>query len=147
MFVQYNGRANVASIVGTTMNFEGLSNADNFSKFGFRVNPPDPNGAVGPNHYAEMINLVFGVYDKTGNLLLGPIDTGTLWAGFSVPDCTDSSGDPVVLYDRLEDRWVLTQFTTRGPTYYNCVAVSENICNRTKNVTGCSLNPKKCLRH
>ena len=71
--------------------------------FGFRVNPPDPVGAVGPNHYVEMINLVFGVYDKTGNLLLGPVDTGSLWAGFAVPDCTDPSGDPVVLYDKLED--------------------------------------------
>ena len=43
---------------------------------------PIPVGDVGPNHYVEMINLVFAVYDKTGNKLLGPIDTGTLWAGF-----------------------------------------------------------------
>ena len=97
-------------------NFEGLSNQDNFNIFGVRVNPPDPVGAVGPNHYVEMINLVFGVYDKTGNLLLGPVDTGSLWAGFAVPDCTDPSGDPIVLYDKLEDRWLLTQFTTRGLT-------------------------------
>ncbi len=106
-------------------NFEGLSNQDNFNIFGFRVNPPDPNGEVGPNHYVEMINLVFAVYDKNGNRLLGPVDTGTLWSGFAIPDCTDPSGDPVVLYDQLEDRWVLTQFTTRGPIYYNCVAVSQ----------------------
>src|SRR5207249_4897734 len=39
--------------------------------------------------------------------------------------CTDLSGDPVVLYDQLADRWILTQFTTRGPIYYNCVAVSQ----------------------
>src|SRR6266702_4955724 len=106
-------------------NFEGLSNQDNFDIFGFRVNPPDPNGEVGPNHYVEMINLVFAVYDKNGNKLLGPVDTGTLWSGFAIPDCTDPSGDPVVLYDQLEDRWLLSQFTTRGPDiYYNCVAVS-----------------------
>jgi len=106
-------------------NFEGLSNQDNFNIFGFRVNPPDPNGEVGPNHYVEMINLVFAVYDKNGNKLLGPVDTGTLWAGFAIPDCTDPSGDPVVLYDQLEDRWLLTQFTTRGPIFYNCVAISQ----------------------
>src|SRR6266851_6449375 len=105
-------------------NFEGLSNQDNFNIFGFRVNPPDPNGAVGPNHYVEMINLVFGVYSKTGTLLLGPVDTGTLWAGFAIADCTDPSGDPIVLYDQLADRWLLTQFTTRGPIYYDCVAIS-----------------------
>jgi len=102
-----------------------LSNQDNFNIFGFRVNPPDPNGEVGPNHYVEMINLVFAVYDKNGNKLVGPVDTGSLWAGFAIPDCTDPSGDPVVLYDQLEDRWLLSQFTTRGPIYYNCVAVSQ----------------------
>ncbi len=49
-----------------------------------------------------------------GNLLLGPVDTGTLWDGFVIPDCTDPSGDPVVLYDQFADRWLLSQFTTRG---------------------------------
>jgi hypothetical protein len=106
------------------LTFEGLSNQDNFNIFGFRVNPPDPVGDVGPNHYVEMINLVFAVYDKLGNRLLGPVDTGTLWQGFAVPDCTDPSGDPIVLYDKLEDRWLLSQLTTRGPTFYNCVAIS-----------------------
>ena len=107
------------------LTFEGLSNQDNFNTFGFRVNPPDPNGEVGPNHYVEMINLVFAVYSKTGTLLLGPVDTGTLWAGFAVSDCTDPSGDPIVVYDQFADRWLLSQFTTAGPEYFNCVAISQ----------------------
>ncbi len=119
------------AIPGTLANFEGLSNQDNFDIFGFRVNPPDPVGDVGPNHYVEMINLVFGVYDKQGNLLLGPVDTGTLWAGFEVEDCTDPSGDPIVVYDQFTDRWILSQFTTRftpnpqDDVFYNCVAISQ----------------------
>ena len=113
------------AISAPTANFEGLSNTDNFNLFGFRVNPPDPVGDVGPNHYVEMVNLAFAVYDKQGNKLLGPVDTGTLWAGFAVEDCTDPSGDPIVLYDQLEDRWILSQFTTRGPQYYDCVAISQ----------------------
>jgi hypothetical protein len=109
-------------------NFEGLRNEDNFNIFGFRVNPPDPVGD-GPNR-AEMVNIVFGVYSKTGTLLLGPVDTGTLWAGFAIEDCTDPSGDPIVLYDQFTDRWLLSQFTTRGlddPSlpFYNCVAISQ----------------------
>jgi hypothetical protein len=117
------------AIPGTLANFEGLSNTDNFNVFGFRVNPPDPVGDVGPNHYVEMVNLVFGVYSKTGTLLLGPVDTGSLWADFPVEDCTDPSGDPIVVYDQFVDRWILSQFTTRGlddPTlpFYNCVAIS-----------------------
>ena len=126
-----NGRQSAvsAAIPGTTANFEGLSNVDNFNIFGFRVNPPDPVGDVGPNHYVEMINLVFAVYSKTGTLLLGPVDTGTLWAGFPVEDCTDPSGDPIVVYDQFVDRWILSQFTTRGlddPAlpFYDCVAIS-----------------------
>jgi hypothetical protein len=111
-------------------NFEGLSNTDNFNLFGFRVNPPDPVGDVGPRHYVEMVNLAVAVYDKQGNVLMGPIAIGDLWAGFPVEDCTDPSGDPIVVYDQLVNRWILSQFTTRGlddPTlpFYNCVAVSK----------------------
>jgi len=118
-----------ATIPSTQQNFEGLSNQDNFNIFGFRVNPPDPDGEVGPNNYVEMVNLTFAVYDKFGNRLLGPVDTGTLWSGFAVPDCTDPSGDPVVLYDQITDRWILSQFTTSGlddpsKPFWNCVAVS-----------------------
>src|SRR5919198_5558021 len=119
--VQATARSGNVRIGGTVADFEGLSNADN----PFEVSPPDPNGEVGPNHYVEMVNIVFAVYSKTGTRLLGPLTLGTLWAGFAVPDCTDLSGDPVVLYDQLEDRWILTQFTTRGPIFYNCVAVSQ----------------------
>ncbi|HEU5103140.1 MAG TPA: hypothetical protein VFU22_29165 [Roseiflexaceae bacterium] len=123
------GGAQAAAISAPLANFEGLSNQDNFNMFGGRVNPPDPVGDVGPNHYVEMINLLFAVYSKSGTLLLGPVDTGTLWAGFAVDDCTDASGDPIVVHDQFADRWILTQFTTRGlddPTlpFYNCVAIS-----------------------
>ncbi len=114
----------VSTIGGTIANFEGISNQDNFNAFGFRVNPPDPVGDVGPNHYVEMANLAFAVYSKQGALLLGPSPIGALWQDFSVTDCTDPSGDPVVLHDQITDRWILSQFTTRGPVYYNCVAVS-----------------------
>ena len=122
------------TIPSTTQNFEGLSNEDNFNIFGFRVNPPDPNGEVGPNNYVEAVNLTFAVYDKSGNRLLGPVDTGTLWSGFAVPDCTDPSGDPVVIYDQFTDRWIISQFTTsgladdgsfNGKPFYNCVAISQ----------------------
>ena len=130
--LQTSGYAAMPAL-GPLVNFEGLSNTDNFNIFGFRVNPPDPVGDVGPNHYVEMVNLVFGVWDKAGNKLLGPIDTGALWGGFPIEDCTDPSGDPIVLYDQTTDRWLLSQFTTRGldpatPTapFYNCIAISTS---------------------
>jgi hypothetical protein len=120
------------TIPNPLVTFEGLSNQDNFNVLGLRVNPPDPVGDVGPNHYVEMVNLVFAVYSKTGALLLGPVETGTLWAGFAIDECTEPSGDPIVIYDQFADRWILTQFTTRGldfpdepaNPFYNCVAIS-----------------------
>jgi hypothetical protein len=122
------------AIGGTGANFEGLSSQNNFDVFGFRVNPPDPVGDVGPNHYVEMVNLTVGVFSKTGTRLLGPIAIGALWQGFAVDECTDPSGDPIVVYDQVADRWLLTQFTTRGSDYpneplnliYNCVAISTS---------------------
>jgi hypothetical protein len=101
--------------------FEGLKNTQNPGL----VAPPDPDGQVGPNNYVELVNLIFAVYNKTGTLLAGPTLLGSLWTGFMIPDCTDNSGDPIVLYDRHNNRWLLTQFTTRGPNYYNCVAISK----------------------
>jgi hypothetical protein len=119
------------AIPAPSVNFEGVSNQDNFNIFGFRVNPPDPVGDVGPNHYVEMVNLAYAVYSKTGTLLAGPVDTGTLWSDFPIDDCTDPSGDPIVLHDQLQDRWLLSQFTTRplfeppfDAPFYNCVAIS-----------------------
>ena len=122
------------SIPAPSLTFEGLSNLDNFNLFGFRINPPDPDGEVGRNHYVELINIAFAVYDKQGNRLTGPTKIGDVWTGFAIPDCTDPSGDPVVLYDKMEDRWLLSQFTTRGMNpngtfnglpFYNCVAISQ----------------------
>jgi len=120
--------AAAVTVSAPLVSFEGLSNQDNFNAFGFRVNPPDPIGDVGPNHYVEMTNLLFAVYNKTGTKLLSA-PYGDLWSGFAVDDCTDPSGDPVVVYDQLADRWILSQFTTRGLDdpllpFYNCVAVS-----------------------
>jgi hypothetical protein len=114
------------TIPAPLLTFEGLSNQDNFNIFGFRVNPPDPNGEVGPNNFVEMINLVFAVYDKAGNLLAGPAALGSLWEGFPVTNCALNAGDPVVLYDQFMDRWLLSQFTpsTSGPEFWNCVAIS-----------------------
>lgn len=107
-------------------NFEGLGNHDNFSLYGGRVNPPDPVGAVGPAHYVEAINLAVAVYAKDGTRLLGPVELGSLWDGFAVPQCAQLAGDPIVVYDQFVDRWLITQFTPPSNTdNWNCVALSQ----------------------
>jgi len=104
-------------IPSPSVGFDGPSNIAG-------VAPPDPVGDVGPNHYVAMSNLYFAIYSKTGTLLYGPAATNTLWSGFGGECQADNSGDPVVLYDQLADRWLLTQFTASGPTYSECLAIS-----------------------
>ena len=103
-----------ALVTGT--NFEGISNLDS-------VYPPDPNGDVGPNHYVQMVNVHFAIYSKTGTLLYGPAAANTLWAGFGGTCETSNDGDPIVLYDKIADRWILSQFVATSP-YGECIAVS-----------------------
>src|SRR5437016_2727854 len=105
-------------IPGPTISFDGNSNLCGCS-------PPDPNGAVGPNNVVTMANLHFQVFDKSGNSLFGPAANNTLWSGFGGPCQTENAGDPVVIYDQLADRWLLTQFTSGGPTFFECVALSQ----------------------
>ena len=82
---------------------------------------------VGPNNIVEMVNSSFAVFDKAGAVHYGPVSNNTLWTGFGGPCETDNEGDPIVRYDRLAGRWLLTQFAnynSNGP-YYECLAVSQ----------------------
>ena len=73
--------------------------------------PPDTNGEVGPNNYVQTVNVAFQIWNKTGTSLYGPAQINTIWSGFGGPCQTRNDGDPVVLYDQLADRWVISQFT------------------------------------
>ncbi len=89
------------------------------------ANPPDPNGDVGPNHYVRMSNSSFQIFSKTGTSVFGPANINTLFSGFGGPCQTENAGDPIVLYDQLADRWLLTQFSDDvGPGFFLCVALS-----------------------
>lgn len=108
------------------LNFEGLGYS--------RGVPLDPIGAAGPGHYVQMVNTAFAVYDKSGNKLSGPTNINQLWAGAGTPCETRNDGDPIVLYDSIADRWLLSQFAIpdqkKGP-WYMCIAIS-----RTPDPTG-----------
>lgn len=100
------------------LNFEGVANVNG-------VLPPDIEGTVGPEHYIHVVNLAFAVFDKSGNLLAGPSNTNTLWAGFGGACQTDNSGDAIFMYDQQADRYVLTQFAVGSATSV-CFAVSTS---------------------
>jgi hypothetical protein len=85
--------------------------------------PPDTNGEVGPNHYVQMVNSAFRIWNKSGTPLTAAMAISTLWTGFGGPCETRNDGDPIVMYDQLADRWLLSQFTAEAP-YNECIAVS-----------------------
>jgi len=107
-----------SAIPPTNVSFDGLIQSGGST-------PPDTVGDVGPNHYVQMVNSRFQVFSKTGTSLFGPASINTIFAGFGGACQTENAGDPVVLYDQLADRWLLTQFTAAGPNYFNCVALSQ----------------------
>ncbi|MCI0602352.1 hypothetical protein L0156_05010 [bacterium] len=117
-----------------SISFDGINNLDNANAFGFRVLPPDTNGDVGPNHYVQMVNLLVRVFDKTGAPLTAPFKLSSLFAPLGGICSTNDNGDPVVLYDPLADRWLLSQFAfppSGNPPYHECIAISK-----TSNPTG-----------
>src|ERR1041385_251634 len=87
--------------------------------------PPDTDGEVGATQYVQIVNDGFQVFNKTtGVSQLGPIGISTIWSGFSGPCETSGHGDPVVLYDQLANRWLISQFAGVGNPTDECVAVS-----------------------
>ena len=116
-----------APTVGNVFSFDGVGQG----AFGFTPNaaPPDTNGAVGATQYVQWVNESFAVFSKAGALLAGPTAGNTLFQalGATHPCAVHNDGDPIAQYDKLANRWVLTQFSvTNGSTqgFWQCVAVS-----------------------
>lgn len=116
----------VGPLVGTTagLNFAGVGNGD----YGFAPNaaPPDTNASVGATQVVQWVNESFAVFDKsTGAIAAGfPKAGNTVWAGFGGGCQTNNDGDPIVQYDKANNRWILTQFSVTTTPYLQCVAVS-----------------------
>ena len=104
--------------------------------------PPDTVGDVGRSHYVQMSNNS-GPGGTTGFFIIrkdgtppparpapalsgsGPFNFGALWPGGA---CNSNLGDPIVVYDHLADRWLLSQFAQPGGTGtagFLCVAISQ----------------------
>ncbi|HKC82957.1 MAG TPA: hypothetical protein VKD46_03055, partial [bacterium] len=108
--------------------FEGVGQGFTGPSGTFSVSsaPPDPNGAVGPNRFVEIVNQSFAIFDKSGTPVYGPVPTNTLWSGFGGGCQTNDDGDATVEYDKLADRWIFSQFSVSAKPYLQCVAVSTS---------------------
>ncbi len=66
--------------------------------------PTDPTGAVGPNHFVNGWNSSFRVWDKEGNPLIPAASLSTIFPGQTL-------GDPIVMYDQIADRFIITELS------------------------------------
>ena len=110
----------IRAISTPDVNVEGISFTGAF--------PPDTVGDVGPNHYIQMVNdgaggSIFAIYDKAGNLLAGPTSLQSLNTNPPQDQCASGSGDPIVLYDPLADRWLMSEFSALSNVL--CVYISQ----------------------
>ena len=119
-------------VPATATNWDGVGAGFSGPQGSFAVQaaPPDTNGAVGPNHYVQLVNTDLAIFNKTGTVLYGPVPINTLWSGFGGLCQNDNDGDPTVRYDRLAGRWIISQFAVTGANgsgvpYLQCVAVSQ----------------------
>ena len=88
--------------------------------------PSDVNLAVGPNYVVQTVNVRLAVYSKSGVLLSGPTNLTTFFGPLG-GNCKAGASDPIVNYDRLADRWVISDvgISTYFTTFAECVAVSK----------------------
>ena len=113
------------AIPAPSLSFDGISSEDDAAAYGGRFIPPDPNGDVGPNHYVQAVNALTRIYDKQGIALTPPFKLSDVFAPLGTVCSSRNDGDPIVLYDALADRWLLSQFCTFAPPFRQLIAVSK----------------------
>lgn len=109
--------------IGPVLPFDGVGQGN----YGISSDPPDTNGSVGKTHYVQWVNTGLAIFDKASQQrIYGPVDGNLLWTGFG-GNCEEfNDGDPIVLYDKDADRWLLTQFAVTKAPFSQCIAVSTS---------------------
>ncbi len=92
--------------------------------------PPDTNLSVGDTQIVETVNVDYAVYDKGGNVLHPPAPISAIFAaagGSSICSQVDG-GDPIVLYDKVDHRWIISQLAYNNSFSNNhiCMAISTS---------------------
>ena len=100
----------IASFDGIGAGFTGPQSVGGGRGFG---NPSDNTLAAGPDHIVQIVNGGMAVFtkkgrlfDTTGKVLYGPMRSNAIFSGFGGQCDNLSSGDAVVRYDQLAQRWL-----------------------------------------
>ena len=99
---------------------------------------PDTMGAVGPNHFVELLNGFIAVYDKSGNLISQAYTTNFFAvtnAGTPYPT-SDLMLNPRILYDQQSQRWIACAIDGGNNPSQQAILAVSNGDNLTNLVTG-----------
>lgn len=91
------------------------------------VSPGDPVVDISADHIVYGVNgssgTTFSIYNKSGTKLSGPTTFSSLAP--SGDGCRTSVSDPIVLYDRLANRWFLLEMGGTSSAPKMCIYVSK----------------------
>ncbi len=87
--------------------------------------PPDTNGWVGPNHFAELINGRFAVRNKSNGVLVQAISLDSFWLNAGVTP-SSFAFDPRIMYDEAAGRWYAASVDNAGGANSFLLAVSAS---------------------
>jgi len=114
----------------TNISFDGLD----FANWG-AGHPPDTVGDVGPTYFIQAINSSIGIFRKSDGVTVAAFTLNTFMSQGNFGNLCDTNnfGDPVVLYDTFEDRWIITDFAfqlsggnvVNPPGAFQCIATSK----------------------
>ena len=106
------------NIPGPILNFDGISCVGCSGL-------PKTNGEAGATQYVQVASESYEVFDKaTGASILGPNSITSVWIGFGGVCQNSGLGDPIILYDQLAGRWLISQFAGSATPTDECVAIS-----------------------
>jgi hypothetical protein len=109
--------------VGSTRQVDAFGTPlKNFAGQTSSSSPPDTVGDVGPNHFVQAVNQSVSTVQVLSKTTGANLKTFTMQSLTTASPCRTGFCDPVVLYDRAADRWIISELPSSGGNV--CVYVS-----------------------
>ena len=128
--------------VDTNSTFTGLGYSETLQ------DPPDSMGAVGPNHFVELLNgfttnaTAIRVYTKSGGLVAQTNTLDFFRIGTNYP-ASEIMTDPRILYDHHAQRWVACAIDRDSGQVILAVSKTDSPTNLATGWTNCVLTVKR----
>jgi hypothetical protein len=128
-FTGPNGLTRDSKTLGTPIvSFSAMNQSSNGAGW-----PPDTNGDVGINHYVQTVNTSIGIYTKSGSFVSATTFDAFFPSAVGSPCDNDNNGDPIVLFDSINQRWFILDFAWSGTSNGSFYSIAAS---KTSDPTG-----------